>query len=117
MESHSDISKSGESNDNRETQANGFQGSYSNTSTGHAESREAYAISLQKSCSEVVQRIRTSTMLVNTEWASPLTAAPNAIAIMAICLKTAAASEVADLQMTELNVKDIKGNIIGTLPY
>jgi len=55
-------------------------------------------------------------MVANTDWASPLAAAPHAISIMAICLKSAAEQRAAGLQITDLEVKLENGEVVGKLP-
>jgi hypothetical protein len=87
-----------------------------NDAERRTQARAAYAAVLQRSSTEVVQRIKNSTMFINSDWASPLTAAPNAISVMAICLKTAAEERAAGLQISSTNVTDDNGKVIGTLP-
>ncbi|KJZ79754.1 hypothetical protein HIM_00468 [Hirsutella minnesotensis 3608] len=78
--------------------------------------RTNYALALQRSCQDVVHTIQSSDFLLSNEWASPLTAAPNAISIMALCLKTAATREAATIKVTTRKVTDETGKELGELP-
>lgn len=62
--------------------------------TGHDEvvnfrNRASNALQIQQSASEVVQRIKQSTMLGNPQWTVALRAAPDALKAMAVCFKVA----------------------------
>ncbi|KAF5539214.1 hypothetical protein FNAPI_10885 [Fusarium napiforme] len=81
-----------------------------------AQQRANYALALQISCRDVVQTIKASDLLMSNEWAKPLTHAPNAISIMALCLKTAAVREAANIKVRDKEITDETGKIIGLLP-
>ncbi|KAF4436531.1 hypothetical protein FACUT_6389 [Fusarium acutatum] len=81
-----------------------------------AQQRANYALALQMSCRDVVQTIKASDLLMSNEWAKPLTHAPNAISIMALCLKTAAVREAANIKVRDKEITDETGKIIGLLP-
>ncbi|KAJ9417798.1 hypothetical protein QL093DRAFT_2044038 [Fusarium oxysporum] len=81
-----------------------------------AQQRANYALALQMSCRDVVKTIKASDLLMSNEWAKPLTHAPNAISIMALCLKTAAVREAANIKVRDKEITDETGKIIGLLP-
>ncbi|KAF5592201.1 uncharacterized protein FSUBG_10242 [Fusarium subglutinans] len=81
-----------------------------------AQQRANYALALQMSCRDVVQTIKASDLLMSNEWAKPLTHAPNAISIMALCLKTAAVREAANIKVRDKEITDETGKVIGLLP-
>ncbi|KAF9777121.1 hypothetical protein IL306_004604 [Fusarium sp. DS 682] len=81
-----------------------------------SQQRANYALALQMSCRDVVQTIKASDLLMSNEWAKPLTHAPNAISIMALCLKTAAVREAAKIKVRDKTVTDEAGNVLGHLP-
>ena len=85
-------------------------------SNGRRDKRSQYALTVQKACSDALQHVKRNNLLVHSNWAAPLSAAPTAISVMAICLKTAAEKQAAGLEIEDKNVKDEKGEIIGTLP-
>ncbi|KJZ68254.1 hypothetical protein HIM_12358 [Hirsutella minnesotensis 3608] len=97
------------------------QGCYPETAMPNSADRRArqkadYALALQRSCQDVVHTIQSSDFLLSNQWASPLTAAPNAISIMALCLKTADTREAAKIKVTTRKVTDETGNELGELP-
>lgn len=71
---------------------------------------------IHTSCRDVVKTIKASDLLMSNEWAKPLTHAPNAISIMALCLKTAAVREAANIKVRDKEITDETGKIIGLLP-
>ncbi|RKL01672.1 hypothetical protein BFJ71_g4999 [Fusarium oxysporum] len=81
-----------------------------------AQQRANYALALQMSCRDVVKTIKASDLLMSNEWAKPLTHAPNAISIMALCLKTAAVREAANIKVRDKEITDETGKIICLLP-
>ncbi|KAF4950800.1 hypothetical protein FGADI_7933 [Fusarium gaditjirri] len=81
-----------------------------------AQQRANYALALQMSCRDVVKTIKASDLLMSNEWAKPLTHAPNAISIMALCLKTAAVREAANIKVRDKEITDETGKVIGLLP-
>jgi len=83
---------------------------------GRRDRRAAYALTLQKACNDALQRVKSNNMLTASNWASPLAAAPCAVSIMAICLKTAAEKRAAGLEIGDINIKNEKGDVVGTLP-
>ncbi len=76
--------------------------------------RLAYAKAVQKSAYSEIQSLRSRKELRSTEWAASLEAAPAAVCIMAILLKTASKKEAAGL---EVKTRDItaNGEVIGEL--
>jgi hypothetical protein len=88
-------------------------------SNGQSEGRDrkaAYALTLQRACNAAVQRVKNNNIIANSNWASPLAAAPSAISTMAILLKTAEMKAAAGLEVESQEVKDEEGNIKGILP-
>jgi hypothetical protein len=94
----------------------GLQGEAGRSDNGRRDKRSEYALTVQKACSDALQHVKRNNLLVHSNWAAPLSAAPTAISVMAICLKTAAEKQAAGLEIEDKNVKDEKGEIIGTLP-
>lgn len=79
--------------------------------------RGAYALQVQRACKDAVREVKQNSMLAESNWAEPLTAAPTAISVMAFLLKTAANKKVAGLGVSSTEVRDEKGkNLVGTLP-
>ena len=88
-------------------------------SNGQSETRDrraAYALTLQKACNTAVQRVKNNNIIANSNWASPLAAAPSAISTMAILLKTAEMKAAAGLEIESQDVKNEEGVVVGTLP-
>jgi hypothetical protein len=88
-------------------------------SNGQSETRDrraAYALTLQKACNTAVQRVKNNNIIANSNWASPLAAAPSAISTMAILLKTAEMKAAAGLEIESQDVKNEEGAVVGTLP-
>ena len=86
---------------------------------GQDEARDrkaAYALTLQKACNTALQRVKNNNIIVNSNWASPLAAAPSAISTMAILLKTAEMKAAAGLEIESQDVKDEAGAVQGHLP-
>lgn len=84
--------------------------------SGSRDRRATYALTLQKACNIAVQRVKSSNIIANSNWASPLAAAPSAISTMAILLKTAELRAAAGLEIESQEVKNEEGNVVGTLP-
>ena len=78
--------------------------------------RAAYTFSVQKACNQALLRVKQNVVLVNSNWAAPLAAAPSAISVMAILLKTAAEKNAAGLEIGDVVVKNEKGIEVGKLP-
>src|SRR3954451_6098469 len=51
-----------------------------------ASHRGRYAVQVQKACRNALREVRKDNMLVTSEWAEPLTAAPIAISVMAFLI-------------------------------
>src|SRR5690348_14732403 len=83
-------------------------------SNGQSEGRDrkaAYALTVQKACNTALQRVKNNNIIANSNWASPLAAAPSAISTMAILLKTAEMKAAAGLEIESQQVKDEEGNV------
>jgi hypothetical protein len=78
--------------------------------------RAAYALTLQRACNNAVERVKNNNIIANSNWASPLAAAPSAISTMAILLKTAEMKAAAGLEIESQDVKNEAGVVVGTLP-
>lgn len=78
--------------------------------------RANYALSLQKACNVALQRVKSNNVVANSNWASPLAAAPSAISTMAILLKAADQEAAAGLEIESQDVKAEDGSVVGTLP-
>ncbi|KAH7088202.1 hypothetical protein FB567DRAFT_333287 [Paraphoma chrysanthemicola] len=79
--------------------------------------RGRYAKQLQRASKDALQRVKQNTLLVNSGWAEPLTAAPAAISVLAFIMKTAASKKVAGLPVSSRDVFDEKGiEKVGKLP-
>jgi len=83
--------------------------------TGH-DKKASYALSLQKACNVALQRVKHNNIIANTNWASPLAAAPSAISTMAILLKAADKEAAAGLEIESQEVKNEDGTVVGSLP-
>jgi hypothetical protein len=91
-----------------------------NTDSGVGNSsRGRYAKQVQRACRNALREVKKDNMLVTSEWAEPLTAAPIAISVMAFLIKTAADKKVAGLPVkNQIITKGEEGNeIVGRLPY
>ncbi|KAF4335310.1 hypothetical protein FBEOM_10857 [Fusarium beomiforme] len=97
-------------------QSSSYGGHQTDYGDRKSQERANYALALQMSCRDVVQTIKSSDLLMSNEWAKPLTHAPNAISIMALCMKTAAVREAAKLKVRDKTVTDESGNTLGHLP-
>jgi hypothetical protein len=71
---------------------------------------------VQAVCREVIQRLNRNPVLAHSTWGSALTAAPSAIAVMAMCLKTAAERQAAGIKVDSRAVVDDMGVQLGELP-
>ena len=92
---------------------------YAERGDGKSEGRDqkaAYALILQKACNTALRRVKNNNIVANSNWASPLAAAPSAISTMAILLKTAEMKAAAGLEIESQEVKDNEGNVKGELP-
>ncbi|KAH7077657.1 hypothetical protein BKA63DRAFT_564232 [Paraphoma chrysanthemicola] len=79
--------------------------------------RGSYATQLQRASKVALQRVKQNTLLANSGWAEPLTAAPAAISVLAFIIKTAASKKVAGLPVSSRDVFDEKGvEKVGKLP-
>ncbi|OAL46817.1 hypothetical protein IQ07DRAFT_682939 [Pyrenochaeta sp. DS3sAY3a] len=79
--------------------------------------RGRYAKQVQKACRQALKTAKRENVLMNSEWAAPLEAAPTAIIVMAFLIKTAANEKVAGLEVKSTEVMDETGmEHVGTLP-
>lgn len=91
-------------------------GARSNSRSEGQDRKASYALSLQKACNVALQRVKNNNVIANTNWASPLAAAPSAISTMAILLKAADKEAAAGLEIESQDVKGEDGTVRGTLP-
>jgi hypothetical protein len=83
-----------------------------------ASGRSRYAKQIQLASETALQNIKDNNSLIQNDWASPLSAAPSAICVMAILLRTAAEEKAAGLKVGSTTVVDFEnGNkVLGELP-
>jgi hypothetical protein len=113
----SDEHSSRDDNANENLHGSGGQGSYI-APRQTPDSRSAYAMQVQRACSNALRLVKQDNDLATSAWAEPLTAAPTAISVMAFLLKTAANRKVAGLTISSQSVKDEKQKEeVGVLPY
>ncbi|KAM7198901.1 hypothetical protein V8F20_005968 [Naviculisporaceae sp. PSN 640] len=77
--------------------------------------RAEYALTLQKACTNALDRVKSNELIANSSWASPLAAAPSAISTMAILLKAADQKAAAGLEVESQEVLE-EGKVVGKLP-
>lgn len=85
------------------------------TEAGPRDRKADYALSLQKACTNALQRVKNNEIIANTSWAAPLAAAPSAISTMAILLKAADKEAAAGLEIESQDVLEA-GKPVGRLP-
>jgi hypothetical protein len=79
--------------------------------------RATYALTLQRACTQALQRVRSNNIIANSNWSAPLATAPSAIATMAILFKVADQDCAAGLEVESLDVMDSDGTTLrGKLP-
>jgi hypothetical protein len=80
--------------------------------------RSRYAKQIQLASETALQNIKDNNSLIQNDWASPLSAAPSAICVMAILLRTAGEEKAAGLKVGSTTVVDFEnGNkVLGELP-
>ena len=78
--------------------------------------RGNYALTLQRACAQAMERVKENSVVANSNWAAPLTAAPSAISTMATLLKAADKESAAGLEIESQDVKDAEGILVGKLP-
>jgi hypothetical protein len=66
--------------------------------------RGAYALQVQRACSNALRSIQQDNQITASSWAEPLTAAPAAISVMAFLMKTAANPHAAGCTIESLEV-------------
>ena len=75
----------------------------------------ACALGAQNAARQAVQLVRSNSVIRDSQWASPLVAAPSAVGTMAILFKTSSAKAAAGLKLETRDVRDGKGVKIDTL--
>ena len=88
----------------------------SNKQSEGRDRKTIYALTMQKARNTALQCVKNNNIIANGNWASLLAAAPHAILILAILLKTAEMKAVAGLKIESYEVKDEEGNVRRTLP-
>jgi hypothetical protein len=79
--------------------------------------KASYALALQKACDTALKRVKSNNIIVNSNWVSPLAAAPSAISTMAILFKVADKECAAGLEVESQEVMDAENNVVkGRLP-
>lgn len=80
-------------------------------------SKTKYALTLQKACDKAIRSVKGNHIVVNSNWAAPLSSAPSAIATMAILFKVADQECAAGLEVDSLEVMDLDNiTLRGKLP-
>ncbi|KAK0750953.1 hypothetical protein B0T18DRAFT_485660 [Schizothecium vesticola] len=92
---------------------------YTDADEGPRSSKTSYALTLQKACDKAIRAVKGNNIVVNSNWATPLSSAPSAIAIMAILFKVAdqecaARLEVDSLEVMELDNITLRGKLPST---
>lgn len=81
------------------------------------DARALYARQLQQASRTAMSNLQNDSLLANSTWITPLTAAPAAISVMAFLLKTSSNPKVAGMTVSTLEVHDEKNTQeLGKLP-
>lgn len=76
-------------------------------------SKASYALTLQRACDKAIRSVKGNHIVVNSNWAAPLSSAPSAIATMAILFKVADQECAAGLEVDSLEVMELDGVTLG----